>query len=198
MFLNLFRYIKSRDSAQKNTFRHDKKGVAAVEFALIVPILLLLFIGTLEISLAVAVDRKVSRISSSVADLITQSENFNEAGLDQLMDIANRIMHPYDATVKISIVAVYIDDDGVAKVEWAHGRNGGAEPAQGSLFNVPASIKTNDTFLLSARVSSDHEPAFAFINFDGSKITFDDASIELSEQMFLRPRTGSGITCSDC
>ncbi|MEM7068821.1 MAG: TadE/TadG family type IV pilus assembly protein [Pseudomonadota bacterium] len=175
----------------------DNKGVAAVEFALLVPILLLLFVGTMEISLAVAVDRKVSRISSSVADLITQDENYNKAGLNKIADIAGRIMYPYDDEVKISIVGIKIENN-QAKVAWAHPINGGEKPAEGSIFEVPASIKTNDTFLLSATVGTSHKPAFSFIGYDGDSLSFDDAAIELEEQMFLRPRKGGDIDCSDC
>ncbi|MEM9331470.1 MAG: TadE/TadG family type IV pilus assembly protein [Pseudomonadota bacterium] len=197
MFMKM---LKNRIAEQRKKipFLKNKEGVAAVEFALIVPILLLLFIGTLEISLAVAVDRKVSRISSSVADLITQGDSFNKAGLDQLTDIANRIMRPYDDVVKISVVAVDIDSNGVAKVAWSYARNGGDKPAPGTLFTVPASIRTDDTFLISSTVGTDHAPAFSFLSFDGSTLKFDDAAIELSEQMFLRPRKGDDIDCSDC
>lgn len=179
----------------------DDSGVAAIEFAILAPILILLFIGTLEISYAVAVDRKISRISSSVADLITQGDSYSEADLNKIMDIAKRIMQPYEDpanALKISLVAIEIDS-GEAKVDWSHGFNGGDEPAQGSTFAVPANIKVDGTYLLSATVSVEHEPAFSFVGFREGYITFDDSSISLEEQMFLRPRLdGGGIQCSDC
>ena len=97
-------------------YAKDQRGVAAVEFALIVPILMLLFIGTLEISLMVAVDRKISRISSSVADLITQDtgDGYTPEALDKIADIAERIMYPYDDEVNISIVGVEIKNNAFA------------------------------------------------------------------------------------
>lgn len=183
----------------------DNKGVAAVEFALIVPILMLLFVGTLEISMAVSVDRKISRVSSTVADLITQESIYTMADLNKITDVAQRIMYPYDdSDVKISIVGIDIEND-VGRVAWSHGRNGGEEPAVGSVYTVPNAILTSDkSFLLSATISVDHKPAFSFIGFDGTNMTFDDAAISLSEQMFLRARVpnsspdGSEIECSDC
>ncbi|MGI9351723.1 MAG: TadE/TadG family type IV pilus assembly protein [Rhizobiaceae bacterium] len=182
----------------KGGFLKDKKGIAAVEFALIVPILLLLFIGTLEISLAVAVDRKVSRISSAVADLVAQDSDYTAASMGQLTDIANRIMVPYDDTVKISIVGVEIDENGVAKVGWSFARNGGEKPAQGTIYPIPEPIRIEETFLVSTKVTTDHSPAFSFLTFDGSTLKFDDAAIELSEQMYLRPRKAGPVTCPDC
>lgn len=176
-------------------FKSDLKGVAAVEFAIIAPILILLFIGTLEMSLAVSVDRKVSRISSSVADLITQSDSFDADEIAKIMDISNRIMSPYYDEANppsISIVGVEIRND-EAKVAWSCAKDGGESPAPNSDFSVPEQIRINDTFLVSAVVSIDHEPMVKFVGYSDGKLTFDESAIELSEQMFLRPRLGSGV-----
>ena len=178
-------------------FGASERAVAAVEFAIIAPILILLFVGTIEISLAVAVDRKVSRISSSVADLITQSSKFTGDEINEIMNIADRIMFPYDDVPKISIVGIEIKND-EAKVTWACQKNGAPKPAVGSTVSVPSQIKVNDTFLVSATVTTDHEPAFKFVGYENGRLTFDDASIEMSEQMFLRPRLGGQVEVTGC
>ena len=179
----------------------DSKGVAAIEFAFIAPILILLFIGTLEISYAVAVDRKISRVSSTIADLITQDTQFTVAELNDLMDVSSRIMKPYNepaSNIKISIVSVRIED-GEAKVDWSHNYNGGDKPAPGSTYTIPTNIKINDTSLLTAKVTLDHKPAFSFIGYKNGGLIFDSSSISLSEQMYLRPRiSSSSVECLDC
>ena len=142
----------------------------------------------------------ISRISSSVADLITQDtgDGYTPEALDKIADIAERIMYPYDDEVNISIVGVEIKNN-AAKVAWSHAVGTGAsKPGEGSTYNVPSSIKTNDTFLLATTVSTSHKPAFSFIGFDGNSLTFDDAAIDLEEQMFLRPRSGNDIDCDNC
>ena len=195
------KFSLSKITGSKNPFQkfyRERKGVAALEFAIIAPILILLFIGTLEISLAVSVDRKVSRISSSVADLITQSQEFNADGLDAIMDISNQIMFPYSDVVDISVIGVEIDENQVATVAWARALNNGDTPAVGSPVTVPSNIREADSFLVTAIVSTDHEPAFKFVGYKNGKLTFDDAAIELSEQMFLRPRIGGMVSCTDC
>lgn len=88
-------------------FKKDSKGVAAVEFALIAPILLLLFIGTIEVSSMVAVDRKISRTSSAIADLIAQggfTAGNTEAEMRAIFGMADRIMYPY--TDKIPCIVI--------------------------------------------------------------------------------------------
>lgn len=179
-------------------FRKDNEGVAALEFAIIAPILVLLFLGTIEISLAVAVDRKVSRVSSAVADLITQQpDEFDTDTLDSIFEISSQIMYPYDDGVEIVVSGLKIDN-GVARVEWSRGYGGGSKRSVGSTYAVPSSIKVDGTFLVAATVKTDHSPAFKFVNYKDGGLTFDGASIELSEEMFLRPRRASEQLCTDC
>src|SRR5579872_7233169 len=51
----------------------DCRGLAATEFAFIVPIMLVMFFGTVEFSSGVAVDRKVTLIARTVSDLTSQT-----------------------------------------------------------------------------------------------------------------------------
>ena len=51
----------------------ERKGVGAVEFAFVAPLLVLMYIGAVEISVALSVDTKVSRAGNNITlDLITQ------------------------------------------------------------------------------------------------------------------------------
>lgn len=190
-----------RSNSYISRYFQDKKGVAAIEFAFIAPILILLFIGTMEVSYAVSVDRKVSRVSSTVADLITQDSNFTADELDSLMDVSSRIMQPYEYpsdNIKISIISVSIAG-GQATVDWCHNFNNGETPAVNSVYTVPDNIKIDGTRLLTTKVTLDHKPAFSFVGYQNGKLTFDASTISLSEEMFLRPRNGQrAIECPDC
>jgi len=181
--------------------RDEDSGVAALEFAIIAPVLILLFLGTIEISLAIAVDRKVSRISSSVADLITRTEltDIPPSEMNEFVKIAERIMFPYDDQVAITIVGIDVVG-GNSVVRWRYTSGGGSAPAPGQPFPVPANIRTDGSFLISAVVKTNHAPAVGFINYNDGQLSLDGATIELSEQMFLRPRRAppSGIDCSAC
>jgi len=193
---------KIKHLMKNNRFAGDVKGVAAIEFAFIAPVLILLFIGTLEVSYAVAVDRKISRVSSSVADLVTQTDTHSKSTLNPIMNIADRIIYPYaqiEGALSIVLVGITIAD-GQARVEWSHNNGTGTKPAEGSVITVPESIKIDGTALVSATVSVEHEPAFAFIGYKNGKLSFSDRTIALSEQMFLRPRTAGadGVICTDC
>jgi len=92
-------------------FKKDSEGVAAVEFALIAPILLLLFIGTIEVSLMIAVDRKISRTSSAIADLIAQggfAAGSSETEIRAIFGMTDRIMFPYTNRIPCVVISKVI------------------------------------------------------------------------------------------
>ena len=109
--MNLLSKLHSVNTRIRNkllNFKKDSKGVAAVEFALIAPILLVLFIGTIEVSLMIAVDRKISRTSSAIADLIAQggfSNNNSEAEMRAIFGMTDRIMYPYSNRIPCVVIS---------------------------------------------------------------------------------------------
>ena len=74
----------------------DKGGVAALEFALIVPLLLMLYFVTMEVAQAIEVNKKVGRVGSMVADLVTQMQEMNKAELEGIMRIGEATLQPYN------------------------------------------------------------------------------------------------------
>ena len=105
MFKKIKNNLKYRCYEVVSKFRDCTRGVAAVEFALLSPLLLLIYIGTVEYSLAISIDRKLSRSASAIADLITQQEQYQDANdLFQLMTISNEIMFPYEDKVPCKLL----------------------------------------------------------------------------------------------
>jgi Flp pilus assembly protein TadG len=82
-------------------------GVAAVEFGFIAPVMLLMLVGTIEISRAITVDRRFGLVTSMVADLVTREKTMTAANLDKIYDIVGIAMGGYDnGTLKISVIPV--------------------------------------------------------------------------------------------
>lgn len=85
----------------------EQKGVAAVEFALIVPILFILFLGVIEVSNLLIADAKARTATSSISDLITQDTD-GVITSDELKVIAfasKQIMAPLQLTNQFTIYA---------------------------------------------------------------------------------------------
>ena len=110
------------------TFRHEadggSPGIAATEFAFIVPIMLVLFFGTVEFSSGIAVDRKVTLMARTLADLTSQSVSVANGDLTDFFNASNGIMTPYDGTpTKATISELFVDPKTLqARVQWSQGR----------------------------------------------------------------------------
>ena len=84
-------------------YRADKRGVAAIEFALILPIMFVMFVGAVELSQAITVDRRVTQAASSVADLVARKEkSISTTEISDIMKIGGYIMEPYSHSAERS------------------------------------------------------------------------------------------------
>lgn len=167
------------------SFRREKRGVAAVEFTLIAPFMIALWLGSVELSQGVTIDRKVSLASSALADLVTQQTNLTAAEMDDIMDATTAIMMPYDiANLSIQIAGVEIDDNRDTSVEWSVARNGSAA-AIGGTYAIPQALLLPNTFLVVAQLSYEHMPATTHAI---------SGSITLTDDFFLRPRRSDSIS----
>jgi len=182
------------------TFKADTRGVSAVEFALILPVLLVLLIGMEEITGAMNYDRKVSRIANSVADLVAQAQTTDEDELVAIMDLGEKILAPYPATdLEIIIASVTFDEDGDPSIDWSldDGKGtptgwskGGTPP-----ITLPDTVAAPETSIVVSQVSLVYEPTFSgiFTNYFSR-----EASLTLSDTYYLRPRLTDTVECTDC
>ena len=78
--------------------RHDLRGVAATEFAMIVPLMLVMLFGTIDVSSGVAVKRKVTLVARTLSDLTSQSKAVGDADMTNFFAASYGIMWPYSTT----------------------------------------------------------------------------------------------------
>ena len=123
----------------------DRSGIAATEFAMIVPMMLVMFFGTIEFSSAVAIDRKVTIMARTVADLTSQGATVNDTDLTNFFAASLAIMTPYDKTpTNATVSELYIDPaSGDVRVQWS---KGSAPRSVGSIVTaiVPTSLISRD------------------------------------------------------
>jgi Flp pilus assembly protein TadG len=165
-------------------FAHDKRGVSAVEFAMLLPLMLTLYLGGVEFSQAISIDRKVTLTARTVADLVAQVASIDTAGVNAALGAATAIMAPYpDSNAKITVSVVDIDQNGNVKVKWSNTKNGTAR-AVGSSVTVPDALRTPSTSLVYGEVSYGYTPAVGYL------IT---GNMHLSDQIFMRPRLSETV-----
>ena len=102
----------------------DRRGVAATEFAVIVPIMLVMFFGTVEFSSGVAVDRKVTLVARTLSDLTSQSASaVNDAYLQNVFTASIAILTPYLPTpTRATLSEIYVDSNKIATIKWSKPR----------------------------------------------------------------------------
>lgn len=110
------------------TFARSQKGVAAVEFALVVPIMLIIYMGTLEASSLIAMDRKVQSVAGAVGDLVARADKtVSETRIRDYFRAASGIMTPNDANgVEQIVTAVNVSSTGVTSIAWSRGYKNGS------------------------------------------------------------------------
>ncbi len=101
-------------------FLSDKRGVAAMEFAFIAPILIALYLGSIEATSGLDVNKKLGRSTNMVADLVTQQQTINTDRLRDIMEIGTALLLPYRSdTPQITITAINIPAAGSPTVAWS-------------------------------------------------------------------------------
>jgi Flp pilus assembly protein TadG len=102
-------------------FAKDNRGVSAIEFALVAPILLLAYLGLADLTLGMMVSRRASHLAATIGDLAAQSETLSAANVTDLWAIANSMMKPFPtsatpsqpkALLKIRITSVTMKTTG--------------------------------------------------------------------------------------
>lgn len=88
-------------------FRKADNGVAAVEFALIAPLLVTLMLGALEVTQSIWADSKVEQATSAIGDLVARTPLMNDAEFQMLGEAGPLIMRPNPANdVSFTVTSV--------------------------------------------------------------------------------------------
>ena len=161
----------------------DRGGVAATEFAIIVPIMLVMFFGTVEFSSGVAVDRKVTLMARTLSDLTSQSTSVTDTDFTNFFAASRGIMTPYSSTPTLSTVSeLFVDASLNVHVQWS---KGSSPRAAGSSVTIPTALKVASTYLIFSEVSYRYTPAVGYV--------MAPAGINLSDVAYTRPRQSSCV-----
>jgi Flp pilus assembly protein TadG len=183
MRISLKRMIPGHRSAAR--LWRDCNGIAAVEFAAILPVMLTMFLGAVDLSTGVAIDRKVTLTVRTVTDLVSQSAVVSGSDMTNIMNAAAKVMIPYpSAPLKIKVTAVDIANDGSAKVNWSDALNT-TKRTTGSAVTLPPALAVPGTQLIMGEIEYGYSPTV------GQALV---GTINLNENFYVRPRQSATIT----
>ena len=184
------RSLSSLRARLRRSLLAHESGIAAVEFSLILPILLVLWIGGVEVTGALSVDRRLNNLASSIGDLVARSKTVTYSDVNNILDIAPGAMFPYAETgLWMRVSAVWIDSGGVAKVVWSRAEGTTAYGDNTTVTSVvPAALRVADTELIMAEVNYLYKPAVGYV------IT---GNLTLQDRMFFVPRLVDRVSLCD-
>lgn len=165
-------------------FRKDNNGVAAIEFVMVFPMMITLFLGSIELSEAFSLNRKVAHVASVVGDLSSQTERLEDEDVAGFFETSEALMYPYnEITTAASIALVYADDNGNRQFirQW-DSPDGGVNI---DIDAIPESMLGTNAYIYVSSAEYTHTPRY------GHVITGD---FVLSATDYYRPRDG-GNSC---
>jgi Flp pilus assembly protein TadG len=184
-----------RARLSQSGFWKDRSGVAAIEFAMIVPIMLVALFATIEFSSAVAIDRKISLVARALVNLTSQGAQATAADLAIYNAAANKIMLPYVQpiypTPNMTITELYIDpSSGNARVQWSQGS---APRSIGSIVAIPVSLiarnpNTNAILPSQYLIFSEVNVLYTPLQIGWGTGLMSGAGVPLSDVAYTRPR----------
>jgi len=196
-------WLRARRSA--HDMLEDCSAIAATEFAVIVPLMLVMLFGTVEFSSGVAVDRKVTLIARTLSDLTSQAGPSNPnapyAGVDDnalqnAFTASIAIIQPYAQTpLNLQLSEIYVDSNLVAKVQWSKAAIIGAGATQATLTGstrspgdvvtsmIPTALLIKQTYLILSEVKYLYTPlGIGYVM--KSNITLSDVAYSRPRQVF--------------
>jgi Flp pilus assembly protein TadG len=174
----------------------DCRGIAATEFAFIVPLMLVLFFGTVEFCSAIAINRKVSMTARTLSDLTSQSTSIKDSDVAAFFLVASKIIWPYPVAqpnpyfaspVSGTISELYVDPTThKARVQWSKGT--APLTAGSTVSTVPAALLVDGSYLIYSQVNYQYVPTVGYV--------MAKAGITLSDYAYTRPRQSSCVLYS--
>ncbi|KPF44504.1 TadE/TadG family type IV pilus assembly protein [Rhizobium sp. AAP43] len=173
----------------------DRQGVGAVEFALIAPMLLVVYLMAFELTIGLSISKKTSMAASTIGDLISREDKVTKVSLATSSDVAKAMFVPYPSKdLLIKITGIKIDDKEAAKVAWSWSSTGVAPYVVGSTPTIPSDLVEPSIFLVRTELSVSHELLMWLPGLTGSSTK----TLTLGREFFFRQRLSKDIECSDC
>lgn len=169
--------------------RRADDGMAAVEFALVLPAMIALIFGAIEVTSALICKADVSNTASTAADLVAQESQVSTADMNNVFSALGSLIYPFPSTgIKVVISSVIDDGHGGGKVDWSKTYNGTAR-TKGSAVTVPTGlITTGGSVVLS-------EVTYIYTPLSNVMVRFP---INMSNKFYSHPRRVPQIKCTDC
>jgi Flp pilus assembly protein TadG len=160
----------------------NQDGIAAIEFAAILPFMLILYLGGVEVIDVVIINLRITNTVQTIANLTTQYSTIANADMNGILSAAGAVMAPVPATgLTVTVSEVTTDASGRGTVTWSDSLNG-SKHAVGQAVTLPPTLQTPNTTFIWSQASYSYTPPMGFVL---------NSALRFSDQMFMYPRLGT-------
>jgi Flp pilus assembly protein TadG len=160
-------------------------GVAAIEFAAVLPVMAIIFLASFDGGRAIAAYMKVRSATYALASITNQYATIASSDMTAILGATSVVMAPYNSSTPVVTVSqIEITSSSAATVEWSASQGGTARTVVPSL---PSALKTSSTYpiyLIFAEVSYTYTPLFGF---------FGSGGLTFSDNLYVTPRSVSCV-----
>ncbi len=182
-------------------FARDEKGVAAIEFALILPVMLILFVGMVELTLRLSESRKTTLLAGMIGDLVSQNETgqISDDEVEDYYAAARYVLLPFDDShVLVRVASFSLNEDDEIEMAWLINK-GSLDEQKCPIMEVSdlpqemQDVINGGTPIIVTRVCRQQKTMIS--DFLGMKL--DESPVYIRDS-FYRPRYVSDIVCTSC
>ena len=182
-------------------YQRNQRGVAAIEFALVSPILFLLLLGGVEVGRYILVHQKVEKMAYSVSDVVSQLEAVTSGDVDVVFGAATELMNPYDeyeTRGRLMLSSVHKDpDDADQKIRWQcegggslTAESGVGDPGSGEAAALPGNLELeDDDNVIVSEAFYTYKPILGWYSIQ---------NVTIYKSAMFRPRLGALTSAPGC
>lgn len=170
-------------------FTGNTRGMVAVEFALIIPLMITIYFGTVETTNAMTASRRVTNVAQTAADLTAQAAAVSTSDINDIFAASTAILAPFPTSaIKITITSVVANSSNATTVSWSKAYGTGATAlVAGKAVALPAGLTVANSSVVMVTV------AYTYTSPVGTFIT---GPIVMTETAYLKPRRSVSVAFS--
>lgn len=162
-------------------WRRCERGVAAIEFALVAPLLIIFHLGAVEMVQSWEAHRRIAHVAGALADLVAQEESVSASDLNDILAAGSLLVTPFSSSqLGERITSFTADSSGVVAKDWSVNQNWtlSGDP------QLPAGyLQANESVIVA-------EASYRFTAMFGIVLP---ATLTLEKHAYLRPRISNQV-----